>query len=108
LSNCQRRLRNTEIDPSEQMTTKQEDALNAQLAELQHRFGDALLGFVEIGSRPKGEAVQWSDHDLRVVLRTGAPFVISNDRRWSAHPADAVFSAGGSHRAFSRPHPTGV
>jgi hypothetical protein len=43
------------------------DAFEAQLDNLADAFGDQLLGSIEIGSRARGEAVRWSDHDIRIA-----------------------------------------
>ena len=53
---------------------------------LRTRFGEQLLGCIEIGSQARGEAISCSDHDLRLVIRTDEPFVVLNERHWTDVP----------------------
>jgi len=49
----------------------------------QERFGDALIGLLEIGSFARGEAVSLSDHDMRLVVDIADPLLVLDELRWS-------------------------
>jgi hypothetical protein len=64
--------------------------LQQEYARFQARFGAHLLGVVEIGSFARGEAVRFSDHDLRLIIHCSAPLLVLNEHRWTAGVDAAV------------------
>lgn len=50
---------------------------------LKSDLGSEVLGLVEIGSRARGEAVDTSDHDLRVIIRSHAPYLLLQEQAWT-------------------------
>jgi hypothetical protein len=54
-----------------------------EYARFQARFGAHLLGVVEIGSYARGEAVCFSDHDLRLIIHCDDPLLVLDEHRWT-------------------------
>jgi hypothetical protein len=57
--------------------------LHQEYARFQARFGAHLLGVVEIGSFAHGEAVRFSDHDLRLIIHCNAPLLVFDEHQWT-------------------------
>ena len=68
--------------------------LHQEYAQFQARFGARLLGVVEIGSFARGEAVRFSDHDLRLILHCNAPLLVFNEHPWTEGIDAAVTTVG--------------
>ena len=64
--------------------------LRRAYAPLQTRFGRHLLGVVEIGSRARDEAVNFSDHDLRLIIDCAEPLFVLNEPIWTDGLSDAT------------------
>jgi hypothetical protein len=64
--------------------------LRQEYARFRTRFGVQLLGVVEIGSFARGEAVSFSDHDLRLIIHCADPLLVLDEHRWTSGVSDAV------------------
>jgi len=64
--------------------------LHQEYAQFQTRFGAQLLGVIEIGSFAHGEAVSFSDHDLRLIIHSSEPLLVFNEHTWTDGVSDAT------------------
>jgi len=64
--------------------------LHQECARFQARFGVQPLGVVEIGSFARGEAVPYSDHDLRLIIYCADPMLVLDEHSWTDGAPDAT------------------
>ena len=66
------------------------ETFQQEYARFQARFGVNLLGVVEIGSFAHGEAIRFSDHDLRLIVRCDVPLLVFNEHQWTEESINAA------------------
>jgi hypothetical protein len=68
--------------------------LRQECARFRDRFGVQPLGVVEIGSFARGEAVLFSDRDLRLIVRCADPLIVLDEHRWTEGTCEAKSTIG--------------
>jgi hypothetical protein len=61
-----------------------------EYAHFRARFGDHLLGVIEIGSFARAEALPFSDHDLRLIIHSDKPLLLFNEHVWTESTAEVT------------------
>lgn len=60
-----------------------QEILHQEYERFRTLFGSGLLGVVEIGSFARGEAISYSDHDLRLIIRYTNPLFVLDEPKWT-------------------------
>lgn len=61
-----------------------------EYTRFQTLFDASLLGIIEIGSFAHKEAIQVSDHDLRLIIRSDDPLFVFDEYAWTEPIADTI------------------